>query len=163
RLGDQLGEAGGKTELARIYLGDGQSKLGRYAEAIEALTMAHTRLALGKALPWASIALNILARIYMLLGQPARGWKLIEQTPPDLPPSGLGLRYITQARLLRALGRPRGRLIEGALDLFARQKQHETDLLAHLEQALESVPVVGAEIAARVEEQGVQRMHGPLR
>lgn len=162
RLGEQLGETGGKTELARIYLGDGQSKLGRYGEALEALTMAHARLTLGKALPWASIALNILARVYMLLGQPARGWKLIEETPADLPAAVLALRYINQARVLRALGRPRGRLIESALELFERQKQHETDLLAQLEQAIDSDPAAGAQIAASVEEQAVQRMHGPL-
>jgi hypothetical protein len=148
--------------LARIYLGDGQSKLGRYGEALEALTMAHARLTLGKALPWASISLNIVARVYMMLGQPARGWKLIEDTPPDLPAAVLALRYINQARVLRALGRPRGRLIESALELFQRQKQHETDLLAQLEQAIDSDPVAGARIAAAVEQQAVQRMHGPL-
>jgi len=162
RLGEQLGETGGKTELARIYLGDGQSKLGRYGEALEALTMAHARLTLGKALPWASITLNILARVYLMLGQPARGWKLIEETPPDLPAAVLALRYINQARVLRALGRPRGRLIESALALFERQKQHETDLLAQLEQAIDGDPAPGAQIAACVEEQAVQRMHGPL-
>ena len=162
RLGDQLGEAGGKTELARIYLGDGLSKLGRYRESLDALTMAHTRLTLGKALPWASIALNILARVYMLLGQPARGWKLIEETPPDLPAAVLALRYINQARVLRALGRPRGRLIESAFELFERQKQHETDLLAHLEHAIDSEPAHGAQIAVNVEAQALQRMHGPL-
>jgi len=162
RLGDQLGEAGGKTELARVYLGDGLSKLGHFREALDALSMAYTRLALGKAMPWASIAQNILARLYAILGQPARGWKLLEQTPADMPAAVLALRYINQARVLRALGRPRGRLIADALELFARQKQHETDLLVRLEQAIDSEPAQGAELATRVEVDAVARMHPPL-
>jgi tetratricopeptide (TPR) repeat protein len=127
RLGDQLGEAGGKTELARVYLGDGLSKLGRYREALDALSTAHARLALGKAMPWAVIAQNILARLYAILGQPERGWMLLDKFPADLPPAVLALLYINQARVLRAIRRPRGRLIADALELFARQKQHETD------------------------------------
>ncbi len=163
RLGDQLGEVGGKTELARVYLGNGLLKLGKFREALEALSTAHTRLALGKAMPWAIIAQNILARAYVVLGQPERGWKLLEGAPDELPPAVLALLYINQARVLRAMRRPRGHLIADALALHALQKQHETDLLAYLEQAIDSESAEGAELAARAEADAATRMHHPLR
>jgi hypothetical protein len=79
-----------------------------------------------------------------------------------VPDSVRGLQLVNLVRLLRVLGKPRARPLAQAQALFAREAQHEGDLLVQLEQALDAQACDGATIAASVEAQAEQRMHRPL-
>jgi DNA-binding SARP family transcriptional activator len=161
-LREELGEAGGQTEMARVYLGVWMYQTGRYREALECFTTAHQRLMLGHATPWAIVAHAALARVYVTLGQPARAVQLLEAVPPGLPAAVHALSNVGLARALRALGRPRAHLIAESLELFRQHRQFETDLMARLQQVLDSEPAQGAELAAQVEAEAVVRAHRPL-
>jgi hypothetical protein len=123
---------------------------------------AHTRFNLGQVRTWAVITENLIARMYDVFGQPARALQLLPDVTSDLPAVARAMRYINQARVLRSLGRPRGALIADALSLYARHRQHDADLMAQLQQAIDSEPRAGAELAAHIEAEALDRMHVPL-
>jgi hypothetical protein len=108
------------------------------------------------------MARSVLARTWIVLGQPTRGWKLLAEEVPGVTDSVRGLRLVNLVRVLRALGKPHTQQLEEARALFARQAQHEGDLLVQLEHALDAAPAEGAAIAAAVEAQAGERMHRSL-
>jgi hypothetical protein len=162
QLRENIGQAGGQTEVAELYLGVLCTSLGRFRQTLELLDAAQQRLGLGRAVSWAVMARGVLARTWMLLGQPARGWRLLSDDVPGVTDSVRGLRLVNLARVLRALGKPRAREIAEAHALFARQAQHEGDLLVRLEEAIDAPPAQGASLAAEVEAEAGRRMHRSL-
>jgi DNA-binding SARP family transcriptional activator len=161
-LREKIGRTGGQTDVADLYLGVMCNELGRFGQTLDLLAAANERLARGNAVSWAVMAQGVLARTWVALGQPARGWQLIAADVSGVTDAVRGLRLLNQARVLRALGRPRARRIEQARELFERHAQHEGDLLVTLEQALEADPHTGAQLAREVHAHACERQHGPL-
>src|SRR5882672_869218 len=161
-LRENVGQSGGQTEVAELYLGVLSTSLGRYRQTLDLLDAAQQRLVLGRAVSWAVMARSVLARTWLVLGQPARGWKLLAEDVPGVTDAVRGLRLVNLVRVLRALGKPHAEPLDEARSLFLRQAQHEGDLLVDLERAIDAVPAEGAEIAAAVEAKARERMHRSL-
>jgi tetratricopeptide (TPR) repeat protein len=162
QLRENVGQSGGQTEVAELYLGVLSTSLGRYRQTLELLDAAQQRLVLGRAVSWAVMARGVLARTWLVLGQPARGWKLLAEDVPGVTDAVRGLRLVNLVRVLRAMGRPHAEPLDEARSLFVRQAQHEGDLLVDLERAIDAVPAEGAVIAAAVEAKAGERMHRSL-
>ncbi|HUL65683.1 MAG TPA: BTAD domain-containing putative transcriptional regulator [Burkholderiaceae bacterium] len=162
QLRERVGQAGGQTEVAELYLGVLCNSLGRFGQTLQLLDTAQQRLVLGRAVSWAVMARGVLARTWLVLGQPARGLRLLADEIDGVTDSVRGLRLVNLVRVLRALGKPHARELAEAHALFARQAQHEGDLLVQLEQAVDAPPSEGAALAAAVEAAADARMHRSL-
>jgi DNA-binding SARP family transcriptional activator/tetratricopeptide (TPR) repeat protein len=161
-LREELGATGGQTEMARVYLGVWSYQTGRYRQAIEHFRTAHERLMLGHATPWAIVAQVALARVYITLGQPARGLQLLAAVPDGLPLAVRGLVLVATARALARLGRPHAHLLTEALAIYPQHRQFDNDLMARLHQVFDLAPTAGAELAAQVEADARARNNRPL-
>ncbi len=162
QLREKIGQAGGQTEVAEVYLGILCASLGRFSQTLELLDTAQQRLGHGHAVSWAVMARGVLARTWMLLGQPARGLKLVADDTPGVTESVRGLRLVNLVRVLRALGKPRAEELAKARATFARQALHEGDLLVRLEEAIDAPAASAVRFAAEVELEAARRQHRAL-
>ncbi len=101
-----LGEARGIMLVTDMNLGWCLRETGRYAQAHAALDAAAAAFYRGSVVHWLVFAENLLAQLWLDLGQPARAMQALTQVPAGVPPFIVALRHLVQAQIARATGSP---------------------------------------------------------
>ena len=114
-----LGEARGISFVTDMHLGWCLREQGRFGEAIVTLQAAIEAFNTGGILHWQAFAENLLAQVWLQLGQPARASKTLNELPSGIPPFIVALRHVARAQILFAGGSSAATEISQAQEIFS--------------------------------------------
>jgi DNA-binding SARP family transcriptional activator len=114
--------------------------LGLHAQAEAVLHDALARFERAGAPIWAVTSENILANLYVLLGQPARALQALRPEPEGTPPARRARRLVVRARIARALGRDGLAELREADALLAGGPQRSVDRVSAMLALAAAVP-----------------------
>jgi DNA-binding SARP family transcriptional activator/tetratricopeptide (TPR) repeat protein len=118
RLRDHIGDEAGAHPVDDLMLGALHTDLGNFGSALAALSAALAQFQHGASAAWVARCETHLARLYLILGQPARSRQCMTELAPDMLAWIRADRLWIEAQIAAALGKPARPLLDRAAQLI---------------------------------------------